>query len=160
MFIWWELIQITNIRFRCSQIYTAGVAGKRLENKIAKCFNLIRCQGESLGKLTYKCVQSSLLTARIAPYNRKWRYLKGGIKRTNHVSERSSNRTSKILIAIIPLIVIFTIWMVRRQIVNNGFDEADKMLAQGCVYTSTYWISVPKNFACPWVEQFGKRIGQ
>ena len=47
------------------------------------------------------------------------------------------------------MIVIFIIWMVMRQLVNNGFDEADKMLAQGCIYTSTDWMAVPRNFVCP-----------
>jgi hypothetical protein len=37
-------------------------------------------------------------------------------------------------------------------IVNNGFDEADKMLAQGCIYTSTDWMGVPRSFVCPGIE--------
>jgi hypothetical protein len=62
---------------------------------------------------------------------------------------RSSLNTVKILKFIIPLVIIFIVWMVARSVVNSGFDEADRMLAQGCYYTSTDWLGVGKDRICP-----------
>jgi hypothetical protein len=62
---------------------------------------------------------------------------------------RSSLNTVKILKFIIPLAIIFIVWMVARSVVNSSFDEADKMLAQGCYYTSTNWLGAGKDWICP-----------
>jgi hypothetical protein len=63
--------------------------------------------------------------------------------------QSTSPRTMRILKFIIPLLIIFIIWMVARAAVNSGFDEADKMLARGCYYTSTDWLGVGKDWICP-----------
>ena len=71
--------------------------------------------------------------------------------KTNSKSEGQSTspRTMKILKFIILLLIIFIIWMVARAAVNSGFDEADRMIAQGCYYTSTDWLGVGKDWICP-----------
>lgn len=71
--------------------------------------------------------------------------------KTNTKSERQSMspKTMRILKFIIPLLILFIIWMVTRAAVNSGFDEADRMLAQGCYYTSTDWLGVGKDWICP-----------
>jgi len=70
--------------------------------------------------------------------------------KTNTESERrSSSNTIKILKFIIPLVIIFIVWMVARSMVNSGFDEADRMLAKGCYYTSTDWLGAGKDWICP-----------
>ena len=61
----------------------------------------------------------------------------------------SSNTMSKVLKFIIPLIIIFIVWMVVRFSINSGFDEADRQLAQGCYSTSTDWLGIPRSFVCP-----------
>jgi hypothetical protein len=70
--------------------------------------------------------------------------------KTNFKPERrtSPNRV-KILKFIIPLAIIFIVWMVATSMVNSSFDEADRMLAQGCYYTSTNWIGAGKDWICP-----------
>jgi hypothetical protein len=60
-----------------------------------------------------------------------------------------SPTTTRILKSIIPLITILIIWLVARFMINGAFDEADRMLAQGCYSTSTDWLGVPKDFVCP-----------
>jgi hypothetical protein len=62
---------------------------------------------------------------------------------------RSSSNTIKILKFINPLVIIFIIWMVARSMVNSNFDEADRMLAKGCYYTSTDWLGAGKDWICP-----------
>ena len=71
--------------------------------------------------------------------------------KTNTKSERQSMspRTMRILKFIIPLLILFIIWMVSRAAINRGFDEADRMLSQGCYYTSTDWLGVGKDWTCP-----------
>jgi cellobiose-specific phosphotransferase system component IIC len=71
--------------------------------------------------------------------------------KTNTESGRQSvsPRTMRMFKFIIPLIIIFIVWMVLRAAVNSGFDEADRMLAQGCYSTSTDFLGVPKDFVCP-----------
>ena len=70
--------------------------------------------------------------------------------KSNTESERrSSLNTVKVLKFIIPLAIIFIVWTVARSVVNSGFDEADRMLAQGCYYTSTDWLGVGKDWICP-----------
>ncbi|HET6726667.1 MAG TPA: hypothetical protein VFH19_01425 [Nitrososphaeraceae archaeon] len=71
--------------------------------------------------------------------------------KSNIESERhsSSNTMSKVLKFITPLIIILIIWVVVRAAINSAFDEADRMLAQGCYSTSRDWLGVPKDFVCP-----------
>jgi hypothetical protein len=70
--------------------------------------------------------------------------------KTNTESERQSMSTvtMRVLKFIIPLMIIFIIWMVARAAVNSGFDEADRMSAQGCYSTSSDFLGVPKDFVC------------
>jgi hypothetical protein len=56
---------------------------------------------------------------------------------------------SRILKFFTPLVIILIIWVVLRAAINSGFDEADRMLAQGCYSTSTDWLGIPKDFVCP-----------
>jgi hypothetical protein len=70
-------------------------------------------------------------------------------KSNNESKIRTSSNTVKILKFIIPLIIIFIVWMVVRSAINSGFDEADRMLAQGCYYTSADWLGVGKDWICP-----------
>jgi hypothetical protein len=60
-----------------------------------------------------------------------------------------SSSTRKVLRFIIPLVIIFIVWMVARSMVNSSFDEADTMLAKGCYYTSTDWLGAGKDWICP-----------
>jgi|GEM_PF-4169564 len=71
--------------------------------------------------------------------------------KSNTESDRhsSSNIMSKVLKLITPLVIILIIWVVARSLVNSGFDEADRMLAQGCYYTSTDWLGAGKDWICP-----------
>jgi len=69
---------------------------------------------------------------------------------TNTESEcRYSLDTVKILKFIIPLVIIFIVCMVARSMSNSGFNEADRMLAQGCYYFSTDWLGDGKDWICP-----------
>ena len=71
--------------------------------------------------------------------------------KSNIESERQSisPRTSRILKFITPLVIILIIWVVVRAVINSRFDEADRMLAQGCYYTSTDWLGAGKDWICP-----------
>jgi hypothetical protein len=71
--------------------------------------------------------------------------------KSNIGSERhsSSNIMSRVLKLITPLVIFLIIWVVARIAINSAFDEADRMLAQGCYSTSTDWLGVPKDFVCP-----------
>jgi len=71
--------------------------------------------------------------------------------KSNIESERhsSSNIMSRVLKLVTPLVIFLIIWVVARIAINSAFDEADRMLAQGCYSTSTDWLGVPKDFVCP-----------
>jgi uncharacterized membrane protein YkvI len=75
-----------------------------------------------------------------------WDKSKSNIEFERH---SSSNTMSKVLKFITPLIIILIIWVVVRAAINSAFDEADRMLAQGCYSTSRDWLGIPKDWICP-----------